>query len=180
MIKDINITFKSVLQPIKNIEERNQYFEELSDEGKRLEIAWDCLQLILANKIKASEGCYYWNHYLSKIRGKIDTSKEFQIELIKILPKDCKVCVRGGMMLSQIRLGNKISPKSDNVMEGSIDNIRGFTFNDFIIMEKEYEFSKYNHPYISSTSEKLANICCNILVNGNFNTEDKTDYLITE
>lgn len=31
------IKFKSLLQPIKDIEERNKYFDYLSDEGKRLE-----------------------------------------------------------------------------------------------------------------------------------------------
>ena len=32
-------------------------------------------------------------------------------------------------------------------------------------------------PYPKRTWEKLANICCNVISNGNFNKEDKTDYL---
>lgn len=45
-------------------------------------------------------------------------------------------------------------------------------------MENEYESSYYDHPYKSHTEEKLANICYNVLVNGNFNTDDDTDYLV--
>jgi hypothetical protein len=168
-----NITFKSVLQPIQNIEERNEYFNWLNDEGKRLEIAWDCLQLIVNNIVNGSY-CQYWSNSLNTIKTK--DSKEFQEILNNELPK-CYVCGRGGLMLSQIRLGNSICSDSFYRSDGNFDNIKGFDLSTFKLIEKEYEDIEFNHPYDKHTTEKLANIMCNILVNGNFNTQDKTNYL---
>ena len=117
----------------------------------------------------------YWSFALSCI--KIIDSKKFQKELVNNLPK-CEVCIRGGMMLSQIRLGNELHCNIDNIHKGDFKIIKGFSMDSFYKMEEEYEHSTYKHPYERHTSWKLANICCNVLVNGDFNTEDKTDYLI--
>lgn len=168
-----NITFKSVLQPIKNIKKRNAYFDWLNDESKRLEIAWDCLQLVLSGKIVADDDRNFWSRSL--IRIKTQSSKEFQRILNEELP-ECTVCARGGLMLSQIRLGNNILT-NDDYRDCGKENIKGFTYNDFKAIESEFEYSTYKHPYEDNTDQKLANIMCNILVNGNFNIEDRTDYL---
>jgi len=175
-MKKPNITFKSLLQPIKDIEERNAYFDYLSDEGKRLEIAWDMLQLLVQEKVKATGiANHYWNlNLLSKVRN-LRESKKIQKFLCTEL-ETCTVCARGGMMLSQIRLGNSIDYCWD-IGAGNFTIIKGFSYDNFINMEVEYEHSKYNHAYQAGTTEKLMNICCNILVNGNFNTNDRTDYL---
>lgn len=169
-----NITFNSVLQPIKNIEERNKAFDELTDEGKRQEIAWDALQLVINEKVGAALRVY-WSSALSCITA--ENSKAFQQILINELPTDCYVCQRGLVMLSTIRLGDSILPNDDYREHGSSENLKGFSLFDMLIMEAEYEYSEFNHPYPNNSSEKLANICCNILVNGNFNPNDKTDYL---
>jgi hypothetical protein len=84
------------------------------------------------------------------------------------------------MMLSQIRLGNHISSNNDHRSRGNSEIIKGFDMVAFKNMELEYEHSYFNHPYESNTNEKLANICCNIIVNDNFNKKDDTDYLISE
>lgn len=47
----------------------------------------------------------------------------------------------------------------------------------FAAMEKEYEISGFDHPHAARTKRKLANICCNVIANGYFNTNDTTDYL---
>lgn len=168
-----NITFKSVLQEIKDIEKRNEYFDWLDDEGKRLEIAWDCLQLVLSYKIKTSIG-FYWGKGLKTIIT--EEPKEFQRILNEELP-DCRVCARGALMLAQIRLGNNIDSRESGRDCGIEKNIQGFTYDDFIGMELEFETDRFCHPYQRNSQEKLANILCNVLVNGNFNKEDKTDYL---
>ena len=175
-LKKPNITFKSLLQPIKDIEERNKYFDYLSDEGKRLEIAWDQLQLIQRRKVKAiGNQIGYWNDGL-KFKTRSLTSKELQEHLLKI--EKCEVCARGRIMMSQIRLGNHISGDDVDRIKGCNDNLKGFSIHDMRIIEEEYERSDYDHPYESGTTEKLMNILCNILVNGNFNILDQTDYLI--
>lgn len=172
-----NIKYKSVLQDIKNIEERNEAFHALDNQGKRLEIAWDMLQLVLNETISSSYGTY-WSADLLDNTSKIKTSKELQKFLLKTNKiKNCTVCARGGIMLSTIRLGNKISRSDDFLYNGSSHNIQGFTMKKMKEMEYEYEENGYNHPYCYNTDRKLANICCNILVNGNFNIKDKTDYL---
>jgi hypothetical protein len=81
------------------------------------------------------------------------------------------------MMLSQIRLGNTISHRDEHRIEGSEDILKGFDMSSFEDMENEYEYDDYSHPYERRTTEKLQNICLNVIVNGDFNTEDYTDYL---
>ncbi len=170
-----NIKYKSVLTGL-TIAQRNKAFDRLSDEGKRLEIAWDALQMVLNGFVKASEGCY-WNNNLLKVEGdsktlqKVFNTKEFYKK------EECEVCQRGLMMLSQVRLGNSIDSTDLYRCEGSRTNIKGFDFYSFLDMEREYEYSYFNHPYFNNSQEKLANICCNVLVNGDFNKEDKTNYL---
>lgn len=175
MIKT-NIEFKSVLSKYTDINKKNKHFQELTDEGKRLEIAWDCLQLIIQETVKGSHG-YYWNTDLKYKAITLRSAKELHLFLNYNLP-NCEVCARGGMMLSQIRLGNNIKPSYVNIDNGNANSIEGFSMYNFIEMELEYENNRYNHPYDNNTTEKLANICCNVLVNGNFNIKDTTNYLI--
>lgn len=174
------INFKSYLQGIKDIEKRNKAFHKLTDEEKRLEIAWDSLLLIMEGSIRPAgfgKNSCYWDKKLFKATENL-SSKELQKTLIE-RPKSqkCTVCERGITMLSTIRLGNSIDGFDNDRENGHEDNIQGFIKQDFYNMEKEYEHSYYSHPYKNNTLEKMANICCNVLVNGNFNTEDKTDYL---
>lgn len=171
-----NITYKSVLQPIKNIEKRNKAFHELSDEGKRLEIAWDLLQLVVGKKIGANR-CGYWNNKLLRKRNSSKDSKELQEKLL-YTNAQCTVCQRGGIMLSTIRLGNKLGPDVSHISDGEKDILEGFDMVSMYMMEDEYEGGTYSHPYKIRTREKIANICCNILVNGDFNTLDTSNYLI--
>jgi hypothetical protein len=176
-MKKPNITYKSVLQKIKNIEERNKAFDELSDEGKRLEIAWDALKLLKTDIITPSIG-YYWGYKLEDIAEKSKDSKAFQKELNDVSSyKKCSVCARGAVMLSLIRLGNKVIP-SYYAGYGTESNVRGFYMASMEMMEEEYENSLYEHPYENNTKEKLMNILCNVLVNGDFNEKDTTNYLI--
>jgi hypothetical protein len=183
-----NIEFKSLLDGIRSIEERNRVFKTLSDEGKRLEIAWEVLKLLQKNVIVPSDG-HYWDDDLSNTYETSQSAHELfkrfnNVEEIK----GCSVCARGAIMLCQIRLGNTIDPLKINesaVADGTGYSfgekhkvLDGFKLNDMVKMEYEYEFCRYHHPYEMNTREKLMNMMCNVLVNGNFNTEDKTDYLI--
>lgn len=81
------------------------------------------------------------------------------------------------MMLSQIRLGNEIHPDDDSKMDGSRKNLKGFNMIAFNEMEEEYEANTFSHPYNNNTLQKMANICCNVISNGNFNPKDRADYL---
>jgi len=173
-----NITYKSILARFKNIDKRNVAFNNLDPQSKRLEIAWDALQMVLLGLIQPSDGCY-WSDALLEISG---DSKTLQRKLIEGLPKPlaCEVCQRGAIMLSQIRLGNSIGSNDDDRDCGAGYNVKGFNYPNLVEMENEYEHSQYDHPYEYNTREKMANILCNILVNGEFNTEDRTDYLILQ
>ena len=166
----MNIPFKSRLQCIVDIQERNNIFDSLSDEDKRKEIAYDLLYLILSGIVSGS--CRkYWSDNLISIE-----SSNLQIPFTTNLPR-CEVCARGGMMLAQIRLGNHINSEGDCRYDGGIDNLKGFSMESFIDMESEYEYDSYCTPYKHNTTRKLANITCNVIHNGDFNTDDKTDYL---
>jgi hypothetical protein len=175
------IKFKSLLDGL-TIEQKNEKFFELSAEGKRLEIAWDVLKLVTSGVMKASDGFYWDNETEDKYKYNDLSSKELCEGLNKI--KTCTVCARGGLMISRIRLGNKY--KSTEIESNGINYksrelyslIDGFSESDLYVIERAYEYNKFNHPYMNNTEEKLANIMCNILVNGKFNTKDKNDYLI--
>lgn len=174
------IKYKSKLSRYKNVTNRNKAFDKLSDEDKRKEIAWDSLQLILNEKIEGSRGFYWSDNLYNFSKRYSDNSKEFQQKLIKELP-GCTVCARGALMLSQIRLGNELSYEKDkDIHKGNENIIKGFNFSSFINMEYEYEHDAYHLPYYHHTTEKLANIMCNIIANGDFNLKDKTDYLLIE
>lgn len=174
-----NIKYKSVLADFKNIEERNYAFNNLDPQSQRLEIAWDALQLVLSGTIEGAIGDY-WSSDLRKVVRRCETSKELQNALISKLP-NCEVCARGGIMLSTIRLGNEIEPDQDHISAGTDRIVKGFSFEDMSLMEQAYE--GWNHtyrdesPYPSRTTEQLANILCNVLVNGNFDINDTTNYL---
>ncbi len=176
------ITFKSLLDPIKDIDKRNKKFASLSDEGKRLETAWEALKLItsgIAEPAGRDGISFYWDHRLKETFNRTASSKELQEEFLNL--QSCTVCERGILTLSRIRLGNGIDPciySEVAVADGFEEKARdGFSLFSFQQMETEYERTTYWHPYLNNTSEKMANILCNVLVNGDFNTEDKTDYL---
>lgn len=165
--------FKSQLTSIKNIEKRNAAFEALSDEDKRKEIAWDALKLITMGIVSASYG-HYWNNYLLSLEH---TNLQKLLVDEKKLPKDCEVCVRGAIMLSQIRLGNCIGSDDEDRSNGDPANLKGFPYCSMKVLESEFENDKYGTPYGSNTTAKIANLMCNIIVNGNFDSNDHTDYL---
>ena len=178
-MKKPNIDYVSVLDDIKDIDERNKAFDKLSKEGKRLEIAWDMLKLLMSGVVKPSDG-HYWNPKLMRVADSCFNSKELQKEFNdKKNIKGCSVCARGGLMLSQIRLGNSVNPNDTWFRDkGSSENLKGFSWISMRKMENEYEHCTYRHPYRDNTTHKLMNILCNVLVNGDFKVSDKTDYLI--
>lgn len=169
--------FVSALQPIKGLAKRNKAFDALSDEEKRKEIAYDCFNLTLEKKLLGGDELY-WSSNLSRVQDRTVEARKFQELLNYELPDDCVVCARGGLMLSPIRLGNKIKPYNISLPYGREDILQGFSMIAFIEMEKEFEDLKFEHPYDVRTTEKLQNICLNIIANGDFNKEDKTDYLV--
>jgi hypothetical protein len=174
----VNIDFKSSLSKIKNIEERNAAFNKLTDEEKRLEIAWDALNLVLSETVSPSYG-EYWSNNLWNIKYSSKDSKELQINLNNLKKEVyCAVCARGLCMVSQIRLGNNIDPDNGGVISGSEDTLNGFSMESFRNMEDEFESVFFSHPYRTNTREKLANMMCNVLVNGDFDIHDRSDYLI--
>lgn len=170
-----NIPFKSKLVRFTNIENRNKAFHALSDEDKRKEIAFDALNLVIIKKLNASNGCYWDNNLENRTKLQND-SKELQIFLSNKLPK-CEVCQRGALMISTIRLGNTVEPTDKARSFGEDDNIQGFNELSFSRLENEFENDYFNTPYPPNTNRKLANLCCNIIANGDFNSIDDTDYL---
>ena len=188
-MKTPNITFKSLLSGISSIEKKNKIFKSLNKEGQRLEIAWDVLQMLTNKKLHPSNG-YYWDNRLMRLyqisKDSTTVCKNFnEIET-------CTVCARGAVMVAQIRLGNTFGPENtdvSNIDDGldvsynnngglTLKSLSSFSVDSMKNMEREYENSQFNHPYHENSREKLMNMMCNILVNGDFKTSDKTDYLI--
>jgi hypothetical protein len=170
------IPFRSKLPKYRNIENRNKVFNALSKKEQRMEIAYDALKLVSIGKVVAAYG-EYWGHKLKSIEHRTNSPKEFQ-ECLLDLPEGCAACQRGLMMVSQIRLGNNIDPVADyDIHSGSEKIIKGFSMSKFFEMESAYESGIFGHDIYSKNSKRLANICCNVIANGNFNKFDKTDYL---
>lgn len=180
------IPYKSVLIGIADINERNIAFNALDDESMRKEMALDGLKLVLSGQVRAYASGY-WSYQLTFIEE--PNPKLFQNILVNKLP-ECEVCQRGLFMLSQIRLGNGLNSFTPNLHCGNPEIIKGFVLGDYYDMENEYEGHTTGDddedywkddtslPYEQHTWQKLANICCNVIANGNFNEYDKTDYLV--
>lgn len=173
--KSFNVPFTSVLPPITDIAARNKAFDALEPEQQRREIAYEALHLVMSNKV----GCDitgYWDENLSVIASRCQTPEQLQLKLLNELPK-CDVCERGLMMLAQIRLSNTLHPNDSSLSDGSEENIKGFEYGDFRRMENEYENSAFELPFYEHTLEKMMNICCNVIANGNFVVTDRNNYL---
>ena len=184
-IKVPNVKYKSVLTKYRNIQKRNEVFNALDDETKRREIAFDALKLLL-NETIAPAGAnnthrHYMNQYLYNEMQESVNSEELQSKFISLIPKqECTVCAKGGLMLSQIRLGNSLCVKNgvsaEDIAMGRADTLKGFDYKTFEDIEKSYEVHGRNF-YSARTTEALMNIFCNIIINGNF-YPDTIDYLI--
>lgn len=186
------ITFKSLLDPIKDIDKRNKKFASLSNEGKRLEIAWEGLKLIIAGMVTpsgirttgGSRAVAFWDENLKRIADKKGKNSKALQQAFLAIP-ECEVCERGLLTLSKIRIGSAVliderSLTRDLISTECGDNPisrDGFDLSSLELMEAEYESREFKHPYNNRTIEKMANILCNVLVNGDFDIYDKTDYL---
>ena len=173
----INIPFKSKLQDIVDLDAKNDKFATLSKEEKRREIAFDSLKLIISEKIVGNP-YGYWNTTLHNIKDKSDGSKDLCRRFHNLPKKQCMVCAKGAVMVSQIRLGNNIRPTIRGIDSGRKDILEGFSTHDMDKMESIYEgWSPKKHPYQPDTTQLLANIMCNVIANGKFKVKDTTDYL---
>jgi hypothetical protein len=179
--------FVSKLTGIKDIGERNKAFHRLGKEQKRKELAWDSLNLLIRKKLKSpGKRSHYWPMRLENID--IPDSKKFQEKIVDIVENgqhSCTVCARGAIMVSTVRLGNKISGNTFLRYSGQPRILQGFTLTDMKRMEDNYENytviwlsgKDVRFPYKRQTTKRLANIFCNVLANGNFKLTDLTDYL---
>jgi hypothetical protein len=179
----MKIPYKSKLSGIRSLTERNKKFHKLSPRSQRQEIALDALKLLKAKKIKAAgkqnflglKESWYWSTNMMLLREESKTPEELQKKLCN-LPTGCSVCARGGMMLSQIRLGNKVKP-IEGIDSGRYGRIKAFKLSDFREMEDLYEHGSYSSEFKNNSKKMLANIFCNVISNGNFIRKDNTNYL---
>lgn len=175
--------FKSALSRIKDIKKRNAAFAALTAEQKRKEIAWDVLTTLIAGQITAAAGSY-WGTSLRRTQDYSRTAEDFQCKLLdlpgvakKEFRSSCAVCARGAVMLSTIRLGNKIHPRAEHATQGSRPLLQGFTMGQMHNMEQLYESGSPLAPYVDNSDAMLGNIMCNVITNGSFKKNDYTDYL---
>lgn len=112
----MNIPFKTKLPALDQttLAKRNKVFDSLSEEDKRKEIAFDGLNLVITGQVGAAKGTY-WSGAIYDIVVPLKTSKQLQEALNLNLSEDCRVCQRGLMMISQIRLGNSVRPDDVDV-----------------------------------------------------------------
>lgn len=188
----MTLPFKSKLDPFRTITERNKVFHTLNAAEQRQEIAYDLLTLILLGHVTSGQWTYWEGNYLDE-RSYCNTAEDLHVYFnqIELRNAKCEVCARGGMMLSQIRLGNTLTVDTCGIGNGDAKTIVGFTYQEYHDMESLYEGytqrntfngTEYNtwiadHPYSERTTERLANICLNVIVNGVFDEEDFTDYV---
>jgi hypothetical protein len=180
------IRFTSVLEKITDITERNKVFKKMDDQSKRLEMAWDALKLVAEGTLVSAEYGYWdqsiddhWWKFADKDTRSTISAEDTQKAMLTLPPR-CGVCARGAVMVSRIRLGNQLDSNCWNIEKGDDSSIVGFSIWDMHSMENEYEESRYKHPYKNNTVQKLANIMCNVLINGNFDINDRTDYLTSK
>jgi hypothetical protein len=182
MTKINQIPFTSKLSRFRNLERRNKAFHALTPRQQRREIAYDALILLLTKKLYPAGYGHtdknYWGGSLDKIVAPIRTSAQLQRAFCDSLNRNCQVCQRGALMVSQIRLGNQVDPLNDYYMDcGDATLVKGFSLSDFKMMEKVYEGHLTLGPYSRNTPEKMANILCNVISNGNYLRHDERDFV---
>lgn len=172
------LPYKSKLSNIKDINQKNKKFESLSLPDQRKEIALDVLMLINNESIFSSNGSYIESDDVNI--GIFDSEQAFKSfnDNQYLKENDCRVCARGAMMLSTIRLGNTISPEFDCDFDcGSIENQKYFTLGEFLEMEEIYE-NRNRFNYRHNTIEMLANIFLNVIYETDLTNRKKyKDYL---
>jgi hypothetical protein len=170
------IPYTSKIQHIKDLKERNRAFDALSASNKRREIAYDAALLVMQGHVDTSYG-FYWDRNFSNKVEHLKSASELQEFLNHPKNLQCAVCQRGLLMISQIRLGNKLEPTRYNLACGEPGILQGFKIGDFEEMESSFENNAFGIIYESNSQEHMLNICCNVIKNGNFQSNDKTDYL---
>lgn len=186
------LPYKTKLKRIKNIARRNKKFESLKPSEQRMEIALDIITSLNDEVIIASDRSEYWSPFLIHIGVNASNPEDLQKKLLN-LPKvkdtndhsgyhggqqSCRVCARGAMMLSTIRLGNTLDPREGDLPSGNSDNQKYFDYYEFKDMESVFE-SHFEGYYDSNTDECLANIFLQIIFNNGkeYNPNDLNDYL---
>lgn len=181
-----------------SIEQVNEQFNAMNPVDQRKEIALDVLELLHVEGIRANPWSQYWTDDLKEKVRDIGNAKVFQQAIFHETKAEskCEVCARGACMLSTIRLGNEISPDDYSICDivcGEEPIIKGFTIEELeymenyyegqginIVTDNEYDASDHewsNYPYSYHTNERLANLYLNVIYNGKFDYQDKTDYL---
>ena len=171
------LEYKSILIGIEDVKKRNKKFHSLNTSNRRKEIALDVLSMLDQHDIVASSGCY-WNRNLQNTLDDASSSQELQELLLDssiYTSLNCEVCARGAMMLSTIRLGNRINPRDSFVDQGDEGNQKHFTTTMF--HEMEYVYEHLRKPYQHNSKESLANIYLQVVQTGKFSECNKTDYL---
>ena len=90
---------------IKNLDERNKWFESLSKKGKRLAIVKDLLESVNANKFSLEHA------YFRAVNNRGIFTRDTNLQKILQYNKDtkCTGCYIAGLLYSKIILGNKES-----------------------------------------------------------------------
>src|SRR3990172_5398295 len=97
------LRYRSQLKGIKDQKEKNETFHSLPIADRRREIALDALEMLHLEHISAAHGTY-WTENLIDTAKSCETSIELQKNLLdkNTYNSNCRVCVRGAMMLSTI------------------------------------------------------------------------------
>lgn len=188
---DLVKEYKSQLTHIKDLKQRNKAFHALAIEDKRREMALDALTLLQSGNLVADIG-FYWDSELYDLLT--DDSESTQQNFCGLNYTQCEVCAKGALMVSRIRLGNQISeihgydrghiasgnvPEFDNYFSktvwSDIENVFEGWVKMNVDLSKDETFVIFRHA-----ENRLVNILCNIIVNGNFDIHDKRIFLVIE
>jgi hypothetical protein len=165
---------------ISDIKERNKAFHALEIKDRRKEIALDTIELVFTDQIVASNG-EYWTEKFREQVDLLETPEELQKLTLKGLmtnSEPCEVCARGAMMLSTIRLGNELSPASDQLCKGTKNNQLHFEYEMYRDMEGMYEADGYYHDiYESNSVEMLLEIFIQVVFTGEYDPDESSDSL---
>lgn len=166
----------------KSIKRNNETFHSLDRDSQKKEIALDVLSMIASDTMVGSHDSY-WDTILYKNAKKITSASKLQKELRNV--ESCSVCARGAMMLSTIRVGNKLKYTygEEGLIDGNNHTQKHFDYGEYSDMENVYEDyantrQEYDIPYDRQSTECLANIFLQVMHTGTFVIgEANEDYL---
>jgi hypothetical protein len=125
------------------MEKKNKLFDSMTPAQRRVAIAKDALSIIRLKNIKVKQGFYLESKFLDNMCRKDDTAV---CDIDSMLKSNCKVCARGALLLSSVKIFNSASYGDLSTCgSNNDDNVAFESFSKEQLLLIEWVFEGWYH-----------------------------------